>query len=396
MATYNFIQSQGAIVPDLATTRSQVEAEWRGVFGADLDLSPETPQGVIVTMLIEARDKTARNNADLANQINPDLSGGVFLDALMSLMGGTRFAATRSVLAGVTLGGVPSTIVPAGSLATTAAGETFRLISTVIIDASGTVKGDFEAVELGPVTVAALGLTRVASSVLGWESVVNKSSATVGRDRESDVRARNRRRLILGLQSVGQNESMISAVMDIPTVQSLSFWENYTGAPITVEGVTLVSHSIYMAIDGGADIEIAKALKRTKNVGAGYNGNTTVTIVDEITGQPYTVKFSRPTAVNLLVRVTVRASAINAQVVVPDAVQLMVKGEIEGDQGLSVGRDVSPFEISAAINFVAPTLFVTKIEISDNGGSTWTSNTKDIKMSEVARIEPSATTVLIV
>src|SRR5699024_879063 len=141
---YDFITARGVIVPDLADTRAAVEAEWKAAFGDDLDTSPETPQGVIITMLTEARDNVARNNAELANQINPDLAGGVYLDALMALMGGARFGATRSVLNGVTLAGVPGTIIPAGSLAATEEGQQFRLTFTQIIGPSGTTSGDFE------------------------------------------------------------------------------------------------------------------------------------------------------------------------------------------------------------------------------------------------------------
>lgn len=75
------------------------------MFGQDLDISPETPQGVLITMETENRDAIVRNNAELANQINPDLAGGVFLDAIWALMGGARDA-TRSILTQVQFGGV--------------------------------------------------------------------------------------------------------------------------------------------------------------------------------------------------------------------------------------------------------------------------------------------------
>ena len=42
-----------------------------------------------------------RYTAELANQINPDVAGGVFLDALMSFTGGARRSATQSTISGV-------------------------------------------------------------------------------------------------------------------------------------------------------------------------------------------------------------------------------------------------------------------------------------------------------
>lgn len=94
MADYQFITSQGVIVPDTSTLRDDVENEYRSVFGQDLDVNPETPQGALITMEVENRDSVARNNAELANQINPDLAGGIFLDAIWALMGGQRFDAS--------------------------------------------------------------------------------------------------------------------------------------------------------------------------------------------------------------------------------------------------------------------------------------------------------------
>ena len=44
MADYDYIDTLGVIVPDTATTRADVVAEWQSVFGADLVTTPETPQ----------------------------------------------------------------------------------------------------------------------------------------------------------------------------------------------------------------------------------------------------------------------------------------------------------------------------------------------------------------
>lgn len=117
MADYGFIVETGVIVPDTSDQLAQVQSEYRTAFGDDLDVSPETPQGVLIAAETESRDSVARNNAALANQINPNLAGGVFLDALWALTGGARFVATPSVIRGVELGGVPGAIIPEGAVA---------------------------------------------------------------------------------------------------------------------------------------------------------------------------------------------------------------------------------------------------------------------------------------
>lgn len=109
-SSYNYVSNRGLVIPDTATTLAQVEAEWREALGQDLDVSPDTPQGVLITAEVEARDAVARNNAEVANQINPDISGGVWLDAIWALTGGQRRGATASFLPSVELTGQPGTL----------------------------------------------------------------------------------------------------------------------------------------------------------------------------------------------------------------------------------------------------------------------------------------------
>ncbi|HCZ8611639.1 TPA: baseplate J/gp47 family protein, partial [Proteus mirabilis] len=155
MADYRYINNKGVILPDTATIRDEVESEFRAVFGQSINLAPETPQGALATMEVENRDAMVRNNAELANQINPDIAGGVFLDAIWALMGGQRINATHSYLSSVEFSGVPGTIIPKGSLASSVAGAMFETVSPLIIDNTGKATGDMRAVEYGPVECGA-------------------------------------------------------------------------------------------------------------------------------------------------------------------------------------------------------------------------------------------------
>ncbi|VDY34646.1 Uncharacterized homolog of phage Mu protein gp47 [Morganella morganii] len=291
MAEYNYITSSGVIIPDTAEQRTAVENEFKAVFGQDLDISPETPQGVLITMETENRDAIVRNNAELANQINPDLAGGVFLDAIWALMGGERRDATRSILTQVQFGGVPGTIIPKGAQAETLAGDTFFTTKSLIIGKNGTVSGDMRAVETGPVECPAGQMMTVASSVLGWETVTNPTGAVTGRIAESDLQSRRRRKLTLAKNTVSVGEAMTSALYELEGVRSLVYRENYTNTPMAADGITLVPHSVYVCVEGGESQEIAAALLRTKTIGAAYNGSEEVEVTEPVSGQVYTVKF---------------------------------------------------------------------------------------------------------
>lgn len=395
MADYQYITSQGVIVPDTSTLRDDVESEYRSVFGQDLDVNPETPQGALITMEVENRDTVVRNNAELANQINPDLAGGIFLDAIWALMGGQRFDATHSFLSQVKFTGIAETIIPKGSQAATLNGDLFETTKTLIIGKDGSVTGDMRAIETGAVECGVGQLNKVASSVLGWETVHNSSNAVLGRDAESDLQSRRRRKQTLAKNTVSVGEAITSALHELEGVRSLSYRENYTDQPMMFDGITLVPHSIYVCVEGGDKEAIARSLLRTKTLGAAFNGSEEVDVLETISGQIYPVKFDRAKEIVLFCRVMVKKATVDAQTIIPAAVESWANGDIDGEGGLVVGRDVSPFEISAGINVVEPRLFITRVELSTDGKA-WSSNNYEIKMNEVARLKRSAVQVVLV
>lgn len=395
MADYSFIVNRGVIVPDTATTRAQVEAEFREVFGDDMPTDPATPQGLLITRITEERDAIARNNAELANQINPALSGGVFLDSLMALTGGRRRSSVRSLIVGAVLGGVPGTNVPAGSIAETEQGEQFELVNTVVLDAAGSAAGNLRALQDGEIIVPAGGLNTVASSVLGWETITNPSAAIPGQREENDVLLRRRRAQTLALQTTSINEAIVSRLYDIEAVRSCYYLENYADVDQVIDGIPMRKHSIWACVEGGTDMEVAQAIFETKTVGGGYNGAVVVQVPDPVNGRLYEVKFDRPQEVTLLIRVTVRSSPLDVQQLIPDLVMNYVNGEIDGDVSFVVGSDVSTFEIASAINQQEPSIFVKKVELSVVGSGTWSADTMVIAPNQIARTQRSSIQVVI-
>ncbi|UVE47619.1 hypothetical protein KS461_10130 [Pseudomonas chlororaphis] len=385
MASFEYITSTGVIVPDTAEIQAEVISEWKASFGQDLDVGAETPQGVMITAEVEARDNVARNNADLANQINPDQAGGIFLDAIWSLTRGGRLAATRSQAIGVILGGQPGTIIQVGSRASVeGTGDLFELAATVIIGSNQEAIGVFQSVEFGPIKAPATQLKNIVTGVLGWETVSNPANAIEGRLQESDISARRRRRNTLALQSVAMPEATVSRLYDTEGVESLSFRENITNTPQTIDGVLLKPHSVYACVDGGSDQAVAEALLASKSLGSGWNGSVTVNVVNAASGQTYVVQFDRPQVVPVFIRVTARYNNVDGQTIIPDAVMRYVNGGLEGDAGFVVGNDVSPFELAGAVNQVEPRIFVRLVEISTDG-VIWQSNALSISIQQKAQ-----------
>lgn len=371
MADYTYLTATGVIIPDTADTLATVEGEWRAALGEELNTDPATPQGRLIAVEVTARDTVLRNNADLANQINPRVSGGTFFDAIWALTGGQRKAQERTVVQDVALGGIPNTIIPASVQVLTQDGDPFEILSSVTLDATGNATADFRSVNYGAIAAPAHSFVFDPQyQVLGWETVDNPTAGILGRATESDVASRLRRRRTLALQGVSMPEAIISRLYDVEGVVSLAVRENVGDSTAVIDGVNMISHSIFVCVDGGSDLDVATAILNPKSGGCGYNGTTTVNVTEPASGQIYAVKFQRPTEVNIQVEVTASpgSSTSDMTTAIRDAIMKYVAGEIDGEDGFVVGVNVSPFEFSGAINIEAPGVFVRKVRISVVGG----------------------------
>lgn len=388
MADYQYINETGVIVPDTAAVQAQVEGEYKAVFGQDLVTTANTPQGVLITAEVIARSDILRNNAALANQINPNLAGGVFLDAIWALTGGQRIAATYSVIPGVHLVGLPGTVIPAGSQASLIDGTLFASVSAVTLDGTGNGYVNFQALETGPIAANVGALSQIVTAVLGWDSVTNPTAATPGRIEESDIASRLRRKNTLSLQNVALPGAITSGLYDTPNVRSLTFRENYTDATAVIDGITLLAHSVWACVDGGTDAAVAAAFLAHKSLGANWNGAVTVNLVDPASGQTYPVKFDRPTPVAIQARLTVRN--IGALVDVPNSVRQAIvdyaAGLLDGEPGFVVGASVSSFELAGAVNRQNPGIYVQNCEISLLSPVSWGTGEIAIALNQIATI----------
>lgn len=399
--SYENLTSAGVIVADTSDVLETVENEFRAALGDDLDVSPSTPQGLLIAAETAARQAVLRNNAALANQINPDIAGGIFLDAIAQLTRLDRDPATFTLIRSVTVTGQPSTLLPAGSRARVGVdGPEFVSVSGVEIPALGSAVVDFQAVESGATVVGVGELdTIVDGGALGWETVNNTLAGETGQAEQSDLSFRTLRRNTLALQGVSLAEAITSALYDVEGVRSLQFRENVTDAPQTIDGIDLDPHSVWACVDGGTDATVAAALLKNKSLGAAWNGATSVPVVEPASGQTYTVLFDRPDILDVQVRVTLSqgSATVNPGVAVPEAILAYANGDGEtfGEPGLGVGDSVSPFELASAVNILHPGLFVRKVEVA-LVGDPWSTDELLIGLDEKASLTAGSITVVVV
>lgn len=369
---YNYITSTGVIVTDTNAILEDVQNEYKQAFGADLVVTPNTPQGVLIVAETIARTAVADNNAALANQINPNVAGGVFLDAIGELTGSFRSPATPSLVT-VTITGVTGTIIPQGSQASDSVNSNlFQTTETVTIGISNTVSVVMKSVENGPITADASTLTQIVSNVLGWETVTNPAAAVPGTLTQTDEQFRNERRVTLFAQGASTAGAIISEVNLVENVTSMSFLENVSATTQVIEGVTMVAHSIYCCVDGGTDLAVATAIQNKKSAGAAYNNGASADpisqdVVEPFSGQTITVLFDRPDKIEIgvAISVLVTQSLQDPIETVQQAILNYVNGLVNGLAGFVVGSNVSPWEIGGAVTTQYPGVYVQSLQINN-------------------------------
>jgi hypothetical protein len=400
---YTYVTNTGTIVPDTQDILNDVAQEFRDAFGQDLITTPDTPQGVLIVAETLARAAVADNNAVVANQINPNLAGGVFLDALLALTGSARLTDTSTVVS-CTLTGVQGTIIPMGVLAQDTNSNQYASQVQAVIGSGGTVTVNFAAVLPGPITVAAGALSSIVTGVLGWETITNPAAQTsIGTLTQSDGEAQIFRRQTLFSQGTSLAGAIVAGLHHTPGVTSLSFRENDADTSTVIDGVTLLPHSIYTCVNGGSDIDVATTLTNKKSGGCNYTNGASATPISQpvtvpFSGQVINVLFDRPDIIGILVQVTVITNK-SVQDPVGDTQQAILNyaaGMVTDLAGLGVGVPVSPFELAAAIGLSVPGIFVKNLLISYAVSPSFGAAELPINIWQIAQILQSNIAVTVV
>ena len=397
---YDYVTAQGLIVPDTSSTLTTVQGFWTTAFGANLVVAPSTPQGVIISTEVTSLNATINNNAVVSNQINPNYAGGVFLDAILALTGTQRVSQTQTTVAGVTVTGVSGTTIPQGSQAQTAAGDLFATTSTVVIPSGGSTTVNFASVAYGVIPCAISALDTIVTGVLGWETVNNTVAGVTGMTTQSDQQARAFRNNTLAFQGISLAEAITSALYATTGVTSLFFQENTAATTATLNGITMVAHSIYACVEGGTNNAVAAALLENKSSGCAWNGGTTVGVIEPASLQTYEVLFDRPTQVGILVEATVHnisaAQVQNAVLAYAAGTVTDPAGNASGLGGFVVGGAVSPFEIAAAISIQNPQGYVSLCEVAISPSGTLSTTPVPISVNQIPYTQLSFITTNIV
>lgn len=380
---YTYDRDQGLIMVDTSTLKTEIQNEFKAALGSNLELTDSTPQGRMIDAEVLARTNVISYTAGVANQINPDQSGGVFLASIFSLMGGQPYVATPSTFVGRVYG-TQNTVSPAGMTVYDGTGNLFTQQTAVtinVLDATVTPNtyygvATFQAVISGATSVPANTTWLVSAPVpANITTVTNPLAGTTGAVAETDVQARNRRKNTLAKQSSNSVRATRAAVSGLAGFRSMTIRDNDQATVSDINGISMPANSLYVCVQGAVDADIANALLGTKAAGTAWTVGSpargtqiSTAIVETASGQPYTVLFARPTIVPCTCVVTYDAAQsvgnYEPQYAVQDAIIKYQNGLINGDPGLTIGRNMSAYELSGAVSSLYPGLYVSSITVS--------------------------------
>lgn len=306
---------QTATAPEL---RSDLETEFRNIYGNDIVLDSSTPDGQLINILVQKGVDVRGLLSQLYNSFNPDNTQGSLLDQRCAINNVFRKAGSFTTVnidittnTTVTLQGVDDNYNSPDATGYTIQdneGNRFVLVNTQTLSA-GTTSVLFRSETLGNVVVLPNTITTPVTIVLGVVSVNNPTVATsIGSDEELDSDLKVRRRQSVSISSFGYLNGLQAALLQLDGVTDAKVYENYTSS---TDANGTPAHCIWVVVDGGSSKDIAEAIYSKKCPGTNMRGDITYTITtpaetqfvaqwDEADVAPLYIKFSiQPTVVGI-------------------------------------------------------------------------------------------------
>lgn len=304
------LTTSGFTKSSLAERIAQLQGIWQSALGATIDVSPESPDGQIIGALAEM----FANLDDLAEAtyqgLLPGGAVGDFLARLVKLNGITKNAGAYTT-ATCTFTGTQGTVIPTNAIirCTSIADQTVTFSpSAQVTIGAGPTTGTVICNTKGDISAPAGTLTRIQTVISGWTGVTNAADATRGYADESDERLRARRSRSVAAPSQCLTDGILGALLNLDNVTQAVVWENELDTSVVMPGGSLVPHSIYCIVDGGDQDEIADAIWLRKSGGCTMMGTVARTVTDA-QGHPHTIRFARPTDVDIYLEIDVAKRA---------------------------------------------------------------------------------------
>ena len=341
-------------------------ARAKELYGEDIDTSDQSVLGKFLRINAFDQALAEEDVEAVYYSSKPNTASGQSLDRLMPLVGISRNPATAAVCS-VEVQGAPGYVVPVGFLVGTDTEITYWTTQEGTIGEDGTCLVEASCTEAGTIgnLSSAGAICKVMNPDANITAVLGKERLTAGNDEESDAELRARFAAAVAGTGSGNETAIRASILRVPTVQYVAVISNNANE---TDSDGRPPHSFECYVLGGDDYEqeIAEAIFSKRPVGIQTVGDKAVTIRD-VSGTERVVNYSPAQKVSITVRVQIKT----ANTFPDDGVDQIQAAVAEHINGLGIGNSLVLSSIYGHIYGITGVKEVTTLELSTDGGSTY-------------------------
>jgi uncharacterized phage protein gp47/JayE len=298
-----YIDSSGFHMPSYSDIRDQLVSDAKTIFGQDIYLEIDSQDYQWISAVANIIYDSFLTSQAVYNTRGPSTAIGSPLDIVVKLNGIKRLPAVYSTCY-VTLTGTPGTTITNGIVGDVN-GYKWSLSSPILLNESGSATALATCQTVGVITANVGDLNKIVTPTYGWTSITNAAAATVGANAETDAQLRSRQAISTANPSRTVLEGLKGSITAVQGVTRFIVYENDTNE---TDANSLPPHSVTVVVEGGTDNDIAQSIYKKKGPGCYTNGTTSVSVADAYS-IPSTIRFYRPTYIDIDVVINVKQLA---------------------------------------------------------------------------------------
>lgn len=374
------LTKEGIKIERLDSIVSTLENGLRQIYGQNIDLSPNTPDGQVVGLLAQIRMDFEELAENVYRQLDPDVATGAWLEQRVAYAGLMRRGANYSYLRSVALTGEPNTRLYSGIVVSDTHKVRWVLASDVTLDSNGSARADFRSEQLGAFNLAKNTNLTIETITLGLISATTQEDAEVGIEEETDIQLRERFLFSRIKNAQNSAEAINAKIAALPDVKQVRVLENNTGQR---DSFGVEPHSINVIVNGGDSNSIADVIYQNKGAGVGLQGDTQVTLQRD--NEQRVIRFDRAAMVDIQISMRCVRYEDFTQINKSEITEQLAK------QVFNIGQTVSLSRLYSPINQVGG-FWVKELKIARKGQQLKAENVV-LQPREIARILPNDVTI---
>jgi hypothetical protein len=296
----NTFDDTGITLDSLSEVRTGLIAKFKAKFGDNIKTDDKSVFGQLIGIFAEVISDQNDLIQKAVNAFNPLVASGAALDNLVSMNGIRRKSSEYSTVVLKCTANTRGCTIPAGSIVSNPeTGDKFITDIELVLTSSadGTVSATAQVA--GDIAGGIGSITKIETPVLGWQECTNEAIVTVGKDRETNIELRLRRRMASGKTGLCSVSSLYTALFNLDNVTNVAVYDKED--PI----YGLPANYVWCVIRGGSDNEIAETLFNNIAGGILTFGSSSVVYSDSVTGKDYTMLFSRASELQLRLKIDI-------------------------------------------------------------------------------------------